>query len=235
MAQRLLVLKSQKDVIFNEIKEAALDPASFVWSEAPSKLRDDTTVSNLEHRDSGFYFLFDHGRDSAYGSHFLECHPGEDIPVYREYSGGWDTLKQSFLTWLRSVKRELETPDLWSQLANEPALIAVVSNLPPGNEPLTAEEQTKVADAVAEIRAYLKEREVLDEQRWNSVDEKLDSIIEASQRLGRKDWILLTVGSLVSIFVSGAFAPDQAAVYFQFAMNVFRAALEKLRMLSAGI
>jgi hypothetical protein len=235
MTQRLLVLKSQKDVMFNEIKEAGLDPASFAWTDVPSKLREDTTVSKLEHSDSGFYFLFDHGRDSAYGSHSLECHPGHDIPVYREYSGGWETLKQSFLTWLRSVKREQETPDLWSQLANEPALIAVVSSLPPGNEPLTATEQSRISDAVGEIRAYLKERETVDEQRWSAVDEKLDSIIDASQRLGRKDWVLLTIGSLVSIFVSGAFAPEQAAAYFQVAMNIFRLALEELRMLSAGV
>jgi hypothetical protein len=234
MAQRLSVLKSQKDVVFNDIKGVGLDPASFVWSEVPSSIRPETTVSKLEHRDSGFYFLFDHGRDSAYGSHFLECHPGEELPIYREYSGGWDTLKQSFITWLRSVKREMETPDLWSRLANEPALFAVVSNMPLGNELLTSAEQSKIADAVGEIRAYLKEKEVLDEQRWNVVDNKLDSIIDASQRLGRKDWVLLTLGAVVSIFVSGAFAPEQAAIYFQYAMNVFRAALEQMRMLSAG-
>lgn len=231
MKEKRLILNSQKTIAFDLIALNKLNVTDFAWDETASVVRTDTTVSRIRHKESDFYFIFDHGRDSPYGSHYYERSPGETSMTDRGYPGGWELQETAFREWISYLKREIDSPDPWLGISGHNELESVFADSPL-NDPLTKEESEKVANAIADFRAYLREREELDEARWNQIDEKLNLIITSSTTIRRKEWILLALGGLVSIFTSGVFAPEQSANYFNHGVELLRTALTQLKLLT---
>lgn len=232
MTRRMAVLKSQKDQIYLDITNAGLDPSEFQWVEVQSTTRKETVVSKLIHKATDFYFLFDHGPDSPYGSHLFERAPAPGMPLDRQYSGGWELVKRGFAEWLATLKLELEAPDYWSNLAGQAALAGLAGANLEGNEPFSSQDREALQIALSEVRSFLEKQESIAQEHWHSISSQLDYVLDASGRLGRKDWLHLTIGALVSVFTSGAFAPEQAYVYLQYALNALRLALLGVGLLS---
>jgi hypothetical protein len=69
------------------------------------------------------------------------------------------------------------------------------------NSPFNAEEQVRVKLAVEEIRVYIRSTYSLPSEPLAKVNRKLDYLIDASTRIGRKDWTIMCVGILVSLAI----------------------------------
>ena len=79
-----------------------------------------------------------------------------------------------------------------------------------GNEPFTAQQVDQIAESLKKIREYLELELDLDVQQKTLVNEKLDYLLEASKRQGRKDWLHTSIGVIFTLAIALAFSPEQA-------------------------
>jgi hypothetical protein len=74
--------------------------------------------------------------------------------------------------------------------------------------------------------------DVTDEQ-LNLLRRTIEEVVDASNRLGRKDWIMLVAGTFTNMVVGAAFAPEATKALFQLAQKSFGWVFQNaLRLLS---
>jgi hypothetical protein len=205
------ILRSQKNEILNLIKESELDPFNFIWRVGASKYTHTDSgvpvlVSRLSYDGTEYYFQFDFVKEQ----HYAIFSPGGEKLVEEQYPGSWISQLSSVWRWLTFLKREIEQPDLWAELAKY--------QLPPGeqissgigNEPFTAQQADQIIEGLRKVRAYLEAEFDFNEQQQKLVDEKLDYLMGAAKRQGRKDWLHTSIGVIFTLATALALSPEQA-------------------------
>ena len=218
MESRVL-LPSQKNVLFNAIRNTGLDPGDFYWEEQPSSHYKDTKVSILVHRTSGYFFLFDNHWRTA--EQFIgKFSPGADITV-ESYASPCFPFSQ-MLEWIGNVKQQIEEPNLWATISDERSLLEAGSTANSENLPFSKEEQIKVGQALDEIKKYLLMIQQLNLDQQKKVQRQLDYLRDASERLGRKDWLNILISTILSTAVTIGLTPDSTRDWFRFAGQIVR-------------
>jgi hypothetical protein len=69
------------------------------------------------------------------------------------------------------------------------------------NSRFTVAELAEIADQVQQIKEFVKTQPI-SEARMLSAEAKLDYVVEAAGRLGRKDWAIIFGGAIVSTIVA---------------------------------
>lgn len=201
------LLQSQKNDVFRMIKGTeGLDPFNFQWLVTDSTFERELKVSHLRYNGTHFFFKF----DFLNGKHYSIFSPGKDQLVERQRPGDWGNQLSYFAYWLIYLKREINSPDLWGELAKY--------QLPPGeqigkdigNEPFTFQQVQQIADSLKKIAQYLETNLRLDAKQKALVNEKLDYLIEGSKRQGKRDWINQAIGVVFTIAVDLALDPEKA-------------------------
>jgi len=82
------------------------------------------------------------------------------------------------------------------------------------NSPFSSNEITQIASSVMNIKKELTQRDDIEAEQLELISRKLDEIHDASNRLGRKDWINYVAGSLTSLCIAAAFSPEVTKVIF---------------------
>jgi len=120
------------------------------------------------------------------------------------------------------LKREIDAPDLWNSISQGTDLIDSAASDTP-NTPFTPDEKKYILSGLNEIKQYFLTAHKLDSEL---VEGRINYLIEASERLGRKDWKNLLLATLISIIVSAAFPPEMVRELFIFVGTVLRQILE---------
>ncbi len=97
------------------------------------------------------------------------------------------------------------------------------------NTSFSDDERAKIASQLRVIRDELGGRGELTAVQLGNIDARLDDAEKASRRLGRKDWLLLFVGSLTSAMLADAIAPDTANEILAAALKAQRSLLDSPR------
>jgi hypothetical protein len=211
-----LILKSQANELFQLIESVHLLPQDFKWTTVNSVNEAYLEVSKLIHISSNYYFQF----DFRGGNRFYEFSPG-DTAQFEKASAHWDIQKKAFIRWLNNLKREIESPDLWSAIANEKIFSEAPSS--DNNDAIFSnEERIRIAQNINEIKQYLLSTQSFSTEQKQYLDGRFDYLVAASERLGRKDWILLAVGTLTNIIIGMALMPDIARELFRIAGAVLK-------------
>jgi hypothetical protein len=82
-------------------------------------------------------------------------------------------------------------------------------------------ERARISDSIENLKEDLKRSESFEAEKLDLVFRTLDEIRSASERLGRKDWINYVAGTLTTVCISAAFAPEQAQKIFQALNSAF--------------
>jgi len=112
-------------------------------------------------------------------------------------------------TWLKEVKQDLDTPDLWAELQRDAQLIGVGFNKVTDNTPFTADEQIEIAARLQKLAKSARDTYSLSQEQIRALDAKMDYLITAAGRLGRKDWLTVYIGAILS-FILGAALPSES-------------------------
>jgi hypothetical protein len=83
------------------------------------------------------------------------------------------------------------------------------------NAPFTSAELVRIATSFQQIQRILSERSDVSPEQLDFVSRKLDDVQRVAEKLGRKDWINLVLGTLSSIVVSAAFSDPVRSALFQ--------------------
>jgi hypothetical protein len=110
--------------------------------------------------------------------------------------------------WAEEVLYVTETPDLWADLRQLPEVLAAAQAAGASNSPFTATELAEISNKLDEIKSLVREKFELTGEQLSVIDTRLDEVKEASERLGRKDWLMLFYGGLISTFLTNAVPPS---------------------------
>jgi hypothetical protein len=89
-------------------------------------------------------------------------------------------------------------------------LLGAVSDEAIENTPLTAAEQGEIAGELRELRDYVSRTYSLSGLQMRLLDERLDYLAAAASRVGRKDWLLMAAGLMLSYVLAAALSPEAA-------------------------
>lgn len=164
----------------------------------------------------------------------FEKHEGSFRPTYSpglqsEVDGfsvqHWKDVVSHVRRWLGFIRREAELPDLWDALMTERPLVnsaAKSSEETNSNAPFTIDERGRVVEGLEEIKAYLKSAKTFTLEQQKLIDHKFDYLVEASSRMGRKDWLVLLLGTLLSTAVTVGLDGASTRDWIGFASNIVR-------------
>jgi hypothetical protein len=116
--------------------------------------------------------------------------------------------------WLEEVKQDLDTPDLWAELKREAQLLRADSGVVSENTAFTVDEQREIAGRLKKLGEYVSDTHSLSKAQIQVLEEKLDYLVDASARLGRKDWLNAFIGAILSFVLTATFAPESARTIF---------------------
>jgi hypothetical protein len=212
--------KSEKNIVFGWLTSAKFLPADFEWQE--HELGEDTrrgvmwsTASTLFHRPTRYYFNF--------GRAYCKFVPGTKSKVeIQEHASDWANRAAYFHLWLCRLREEVDAPDLWATIGQEKALSTAASSADLDNRPFTAAEQNLIAARLDEIKGFLLEGQQFDAEQLEFLDRQFAYLGEASTRMGRKDWLNVLYGGLITVVVGAALAPDAAKSLLRLAAAAFQ-------------
>jgi hypothetical protein len=197
-----LLQKLHKNEIFRAIQAVGLDPKEF-------DLEDSNDEVPIKHKWSKSYFIV--SRESGY--YVGQSLVGDGI-VWPTSPSSWQTLMPRVSRWLQEVKQDLDTPDLWAELRHDAELLGAGSNKVTENTLFTPEEQREIAQRLNKLAKDVRQALSLSGAQMQVLDEKIDYLIEASNRLGRKDWLNNFIGVTFPFVLTAALAPEAARALF---------------------
>jgi hypothetical protein len=197
----LLLRKSQRNDVFEAIQAVGLDARDFDLADSGAEVQ-------IKHKWSESIFIIGGGP-----GHYVGHYVAGDGPDWPYDTHSWQASTTRVSTWLQEVKRDLETPDLWAELRREVHLLGVGSNEVTENTLFTQDEQNQIAAQLQGLAKHVSDASSLSEAQMQILNEKVDYLIDASRRLGRKDYLNLFNGVILGYLLS-ALPPDVARGIF---------------------
>jgi hypothetical protein len=96
---------------------------------------------------------------------------------------------------------QLAAGDIWKEFIADRAT-ATSSHENIDNTPFTASEREEVRKQLRQIPAQVRERFDLSEKQESDIEQKMDELIAASERVGKKDWRVMVYGAAFSLIVN---------------------------------
>jgi hypothetical protein len=120
--------------------------------------------------------------------------------------GGFQEAPQILRRWLKEIKTNHETPDLWEDLGEGTQIVALMEDQ--ANTPFSKEEQDRIAEVLAEVIRQARETYGLPEDQLRLLEAKLDYLVEAAPHSRRIDWLNTAIGAVAGAFAGGVLTPD---------------------------
>ena len=209
----------ERNKIYEAIARSGADPNEFDFQQRPTEV--------VITHSSGSTFRF---KEEWYGGSYAFAASG-----YRAYKvsavvkDGRD-LKQSveetfdqligvINRWADEVSKTVEAPDLWAEIRQGRRLISEIQETASENTPFTEDEKRQIAAQLQKIKEQVSEQFELTSEQIAQVDEKLDEVIEASKRMGRKDWLIYFLGSITALIITATVAAGVGEHIFSMVIN----------------
>jgi hypothetical protein len=119
----------------------------------------------------------------------------------------WNDAIKDVSDWARTVRDVTDNPDLWANLdwAREYIKLYATQHV---NAPFSIAEQELISVRLRQIADSLGEVGKLTANQIRDIRETLDDLSEATARVGRKDWLLMFYGAILSLLVASLIPPD---------------------------
>lgn len=120
----------------------------------------------------------------------------------------WAEVWRLANSWLADIIRDLNTPDLWDELRSQREFLSEAGYGASPNRPFTADERGEIAVQIRQIKEFLRENAALTSDQISDIEKRLDEAEEAASRVNRKDWLLLFLGIMFTLIISGLLTPE---------------------------
>ncbi len=196
------LIRSQRNDVFKLIEKHGVSPKDFDWLRIPGSNRD--VVSQLLRHPTEYYSTFD--RNQIWYS-------PDEMRKYGMLQYGeenWAYKRDDLDRWLRRLKREIEASDLWAMARQDHEFVQLTAVIDSSNTHFDEPERQCISTKLDAIRGFVLASAQLDDAQRLLVEAQIEYTRAATERLGRFDWKGVLVSTIITIAVSGAFAPDQA-------------------------
>jgi hypothetical protein len=194
----VILRKWHRETIYDLVVAAGFDPIAFAFDDDGGESR-----IKIRHLLAGSYFTIS-GDAGGYTARYV----AGDGPVEDREGLSWLRLQQRVEAWLREVKADLEMPDRWAELRQAREIFAAVPGEVIDNTPFSSEERAEIERQLREFRERARDRWSLSGERLATLDETIDYLVDAADRLGRFDWRSVFAGAFTGLFLSAVFPPE---------------------------
>jgi hypothetical protein len=209
------------DALAQQLKQLKVDiPLSDIAFPAGSQ--------RLTHLPTGEYFQF--ARDLSENQLFYPCftnmeHGGvgqlvsptkfDEVLLYFQTS--WIPALVRYMALIAKYK---DAPDPFVKVTQSLTVeeFANASNV--GNDSFTDGQRAVVVHQVLNFKQYVIDNGTVGD-RVDELEAKMQYLIEASDRLGKKDWLMIFISVVTGILVAGLFAPDRAKELLDYGLGLF--------------
>lgn len=220
-----LLLQSQKNQVHALVLEAGFAPQDFDWVYTKSK-HNAKNVSMLMHTPSDYWFSFDYRIYDGERQPVAIFSPGPYSQEEGQFCESWGAELEVVAAWLSFLRREVEAPDLWSDLMRSagsstsiPAGGLADSLFTQPEKEYISESLTKLEDSLTTtiqnafagmaLNQAASAKEVI-EQIQMSKDQVLSELREQALHQPRHVWRHIALGALCDWSLHAAVPPDHA-------------------------
>ena len=173
----------------------------------------------IKYRGSTHFF----GVSEDFPGFGVRYRPGHDVEHFSVDVLEFEDANSWIERWVDAFLEEENAPDLWEEFSRtQPISILITTN----NEPLTREEQTKALQAIEDVKARILELESSNQEANEDLKAHIESHIshlkEASNRAGKKDYILMFQATVFNTITSWMLSPEDRSAIWLFAMEQIR-------------
>lgn len=123
------------------------------------------------------------------------------------------------LDWASEWCSQVKEPNLWADLEQVRETLIAAQDEDSENTPFTPQEQAEISAQLREIKEYIRVTYSLSSEQLSHVEARFDEAERASRRIGRKDWLLLFSGTILTLIVTDLVTPDAAQHIFVMALH----------------
>src|SRR5439155_3642540 len=211
----LTLLNTQKQQIFDLIKKAGLDPFHFEWGVEPIY-----RAGQLQHRYSiirsklkpDFSFTFPPGMAGAYNP---ISSPGRGQRKSALGNLPWEGCLIPVQQWALMVEQELKTPAPWAALPKLATTADLVVSPATVNTPFSYRDVEQIRSGLAEIRDLFLNTSRHSAENDAIIRTQLEGLEKASQQMGRRDWVNLAIGTVITLALQVAAPPETVKAAFE--------------------
>jgi hypothetical protein len=189
--------KFQRNDIIEALAAGGLDPHE-------CELPEDDREIRVVHVPSGSVFTLGGGAGHYAGNRVV----GNSTVSWPFDAYTWAAIPEKFERWARDVKRDVDTPDLWAEVQHARGVLANISYEAAENTAFTPAERAEIATRLREINEYVKTSYALSAEQVLILEARFDDLEAATQRVGRKDWLLMFSGVALGLIVTDLLPPD---------------------------
>jgi len=204
MVSNCTLLRSQRHRVFQMLREAGLEPADFSWSK--QEIAGGIVVSKLSYREGTYYFQFSWYELSSW----CVLSPGRSRLLDYEHPMNWREQEASFLAWAQCLKREIETPDPWAEMAKYRIAIEAGPLETMANESISAFEAEQIAQRLPVLAETIGREFRLSDTQAAMLRGRLQYVSEAARRQKSRDWAYTTLGVCVTTAMAMSIPPRKA-------------------------
>jgi hypothetical protein len=190
--------KYRRNDLFEAIQKGGMDPEEFDFSVGANE-------ATLRHLPSRASFVL-RGDVTDYAVRRV----AGDGPVQERTGLSWYRVEEQIGLWLSEVKWHVNMPDLWAELQRKRGLLAAISDDAVENTPFTDAERQQIAEQLQELKEYVGRTRSLSEPQMRLLDERIDYLVDAAKRVGRRDWLLMLAGVMLSYVLAVELPPETA-------------------------
>lgn len=194
--------KIQKNVLYGLIEEAGLQPALFEYHEGVRLGLDSAAVSGISVRyrpQVEYAFRFEDAEDDFNWFCCIDCFPSTSHRL--ELCADFLECKRYFEEWLGLLKVELESVDRWQQMEQILSEEALAFGSVGSEAYFSVAELHELQSRLASLKGQLAEIGLHREQ-LQTLTARIDHLSEMGDRLTKKDWVNMLIGSVISWLVA---------------------------------
>ncbi len=210
MARKYTLLRSQRKQVFEILREAGLEPAEFSWSER-QEAGGTIVVSRLDYRDPPYSFQFSWYELSSW---CILC-PGRYRSMEYEHPMNWKEQEASFRAWAQCLKRELESPDPWAEMAKYRIALNGEPSEAMLNEPISAYEADHIGERLLQLADQIERDMRLGDREATLVRGRFGYLAEAARRQRSRDWLYTALGVCITLAMGLGLNSDAMQVLWQ--------------------
>ncbi len=196
------MLKENKNYLLKIAQEKNIDLSRFTVEEDGLRFS-----LNLTNSPVIFVFEQDVNEFDNYKHNYTLFSPGFPYK-FPELSPSYEsilTIKNEFMYWLEAVVKryiyETEMPDLWEQFQSYTLYVGKVI-LEDDFEPFTKEQQQQIKMGLVEYKKLITDNYDATKEQLNSINERLEYLSNAVERLNKFDWKGVALSTITSIAIN---------------------------------
>lgn len=169
-------------------------------------------AARIRHLSSESYFSIRRGDTELKdrGLYGVSQAIGNDPALPGVKAAEWNSILAYARQWSTDVRAYLNIPDLWWESRYVRQFMSGIPYGSIGNAAFTNDERVTISARLNQIARYVQQAHLLSQEQISGMEAAFAEAERASQRVGRKDWLLLLIGTVSTLVVTDLLPPEVA-------------------------